>query len=35
VTATSSRTFVLREVDLFVDSAPLADDRTLVVLKVR
>jgi sigma-B regulation protein RsbU (phosphoserine phosphatase) len=26
---------VLREVDWFSDSAPLSDDRTLVVLKVR
>jgi phosphoserine phosphatase RsbU/P len=26
---------ILREVDLFTNSAPLADDRTLVVLKVK
>src|SRR5467141_1073195 len=35
VTATELADLVLREVDLFADSAPLADDRTLVVLKVR
>ncbi len=35
VTATELADGVLREVDLFADSAPLADDRTLVVLKVR
>src|SRR6202171_97010 len=35
VTATELADIVLREVDWFADSAPLADDRTLVVLKVR
>src|SRR6202048_3599498 len=35
VTATEMADIVLREVDWFADSAPLADDRTLVVLKVR
>jgi sigma-B regulation protein RsbU (phosphoserine phosphatase) len=35
VTAPELADIVLREVDYFADSAPLADDRTLVVLKVR
>src|ERR1700738_389402 len=35
VTAADLADIVLREVDYFADSAPLADDRTLVVLKVR
>src|SRR5438270_8502688 len=35
VTAAELADIVLREVDFFADSAPLADDRTLVVLKVR
>jgi sigma-B regulation protein RsbU (phosphoserine phosphatase) len=35
VSATELADIVLREVDYFADSAPLADDRTLVVLKVR
>src|ERR1700732_2904241 len=35
VTAGELADIVLREVDFFADSAPLADDRTLVVLKVR
>jgi sigma-B regulation protein RsbU (phosphoserine phosphatase) len=35
VTAAELADIVLREVDYFADSAPLADDRTLVVLKVR
>src|ERR1700745_2886246 len=35
VTAGARADIVLREVDWFADSAPLADDRTLVVLKVR
>jgi sigma-B regulation protein RsbU (phosphoserine phosphatase) len=35
VTATEMADIVLREVDYFADSAPLADDRTLVVLKAR
>ena len=35
VTATEMADIVLREVDWFADSAPLADDRTLVVLKAR
>src|ERR1700737_2100736 len=35
VTAAEMADIVLREVDWFADSAPLADDRTLVVLKVR
>src|SRR5712675_872105 len=34
VTAAELADIVLREVDFFADSAPLADDRTLVVLKV-
>src|SRR6201984_2532799 len=34
VTAAELADIVLREVDWFADSAPLADDRTLVVLKV-
>jgi len=33
--ATEISDLLLREVDWFADSAPLADDRTLVVLKVR
>jgi phosphoserine phosphatase RsbU/P len=35
VTAAELADTVLREVDWFADSAPLADDRTLVVMKVR
>jgi phosphoserine phosphatase RsbU/P len=35
VTAAELADIVLREVDFFADSAPLSDDRTLVVLKVR
>src|SRR6267143_1042577 len=35
VTAAELADIVLREVDWFADSAPLADDRTLVVMKVR
>lgn len=35
VTAAELADIVLREVDFFADSAPLADDRTLVVMKVR
>ena len=35
VTAAELADIVLREVDFFADSAPLADDRTLVVLKAR
>ena len=35
VTAAELADIVLREVDFFADGAPLADDRTLVVLKVR
>ena len=35
VSAAELADIVLREVDWFADSAPLADDRTLVVLKVR
>src|SRR5207248_3851414 len=35
VSAAELAEFVLREVDWFAQSAPLADDRTLVVLKVR
>jgi len=35
VTATELADIVLREVDWFASSAPLADDRTLVVMKVR
>src|SRR6202047_69150 len=35
VTAADLADIVLREVDYFADSAPLSDDRTLVVLKVR
>src|SRR3979490_1299708 len=35
VTAAELADIVLREVDWFADSAPLADDRTLVVAKVR
>src|ERR1700726_874840 len=35
VTAAELADMVLREVDFFADSAPLSDDRTLVVLKVR
>jgi len=35
VSAAELADFVLREVDWFAQSAPLADDRTLVVLKVR
>jgi sigma-B regulation protein RsbU (phosphoserine phosphatase) len=35
VAAAELADIVLREVDYFADSAPLADDRTLVVLKVR
>jgi sigma-B regulation protein RsbU (phosphoserine phosphatase) len=35
VSAAELADIVLREVDYFADSAPLADDRTLVVLKVR
>jgi phosphoserine phosphatase RsbU/P len=35
VTAAELADIVLREVDWFADSAPLADDRTLVVLKAR
>jgi sigma-B regulation protein RsbU (phosphoserine phosphatase) len=35
VSAPELADIVLREVDYFADSAPLADDRTLVVLKVR
>jgi sigma-B regulation protein RsbU (phosphoserine phosphatase) len=35
VSAAELADIVLREVDFFADSAPLADDRTLVVLKVR
>jgi len=35
VTTAELADIVLREVDFFADSAPLADDRTLVVLKVR
>jgi phosphoserine phosphatase RsbU/P len=35
VTATEMADIVLREVDWFANSAPLADDRTLVVLKAR
>ena len=34
-TATELADLVLREVDWFTQSAPLSDDRTLVVLKVR
>src|ERR1700676_1757631 len=35
VNATEMADLILREVDWFAQSAPLADDRTLVVLKVR
>jgi serine phosphatase RsbU (regulator of sigma subunit) len=35
VSATELADRILREVDWFAQSAPLADDRTLVVLKVR
>src|SRR5580698_442144 len=35
VSATELADLILREVDWFAQSAPLADDRTLVVLKVR
>jgi hypothetical protein len=35
VSATELADLVLRDVDWFAQSAPLADDRTLVVLKVR
>src|ERR1700719_1304228 len=35
VTAAELADIVLRDVDYFADSAPLSDDRTLVVLKVR
>jgi sigma-B regulation protein RsbU (phosphoserine phosphatase) len=35
VSATELADLILREVDWFANSAPLADDRTLVVLKVR
>jgi len=35
VSATEMADLILREVDWFAQSAPLADDRTLVVLKVR
>jgi sigma-B regulation protein RsbU (phosphoserine phosphatase) len=35
LSATELADLLLREVDWFADSAPLADDRTLVVLKVR
>ena len=35
VSATEMADLILREVDWFARSAPLADDRTLVVLKVR
>jgi sigma-B regulation protein RsbU (phosphoserine phosphatase) len=34
-TAAEIADLVLREVDWFTQSAPLADDRTLVVLKVK
>jgi serine phosphatase RsbU (regulator of sigma subunit) len=34
-TATEIADVILREVDWFTQSAPLADDRTLVVAKVR
>jgi serine phosphatase RsbU (regulator of sigma subunit) len=34
-TATEIADLVLREVDWFTQSAPLSDDRTLVVLKVK
>ena len=35
ITATELSDLILREVDWFAQSAPLSDDRTLVVLKVR
>ncbi len=35
LTATEISDLILREVDWFAQSAPLSDDRTLVVLKVR
>ena len=35
LSATEMADMILREVDWFAQSAPLADDRTLVVLKVR
>ena len=34
-TATELSDMILREVDWFAQSAPLSDDRTLVILKVR
>jgi sigma-B regulation protein RsbU (phosphoserine phosphatase) len=33
--ATELSDAILREVDLFTSSAPLSDDRTLVIIKVR
>jgi len=35
LTATELSDMILREVDWFAQSAPLSDDRTLVILKVR
>jgi len=35
VSATELSDAILREVDLFTHSAPLSDDRTLVIVKVR
>jgi phosphoserine phosphatase RsbU/P len=35
LTATEIADLVLREVDWFTQNAPLSDDRTLVVLKVK
>jgi len=35
LTATEISDLILREVDWFAQSAPLSDDRTLVVLKAR
>jgi serine phosphatase RsbU (regulator of sigma subunit) len=35
LTASELADTILREVDWFADSAPLFDDRTLVVMKVR
>jgi serine phosphatase RsbU (regulator of sigma subunit) len=35
LTATELSDAILREVELFTQSAPLSDDRTLVIAKVR
>jgi serine phosphatase RsbU (regulator of sigma subunit) len=35
VSAPAMADIILRDVDLFTNNAPLSDDRTLVILKVR